>query len=301
VLTKKIEIDTIEGRFFGRKINFEVMKMKKIMLQILISFALLIFIFSFLGVAGIQSSQEKQEEKPKHQIEKARIYREDYPLISESDLYCSIFILEDKKLDVKIIDAEKAEEKKLFSDADIVFLDKGRNRGLEVDKMFLILEVGENIQGLGPLGLKRGRARIIDVGEDWGHAQIEKTCGRIMIGHFMIPFEEKKDLLERVPIIDISHREGRILQGNIVYQDLEIQIGSRNVWGLIDLGKEDGLLVGERMNIYKESSKKAPPKLIGDLVVVDTQRSTSTVKILSSTDAVRPGDIVQTLTEESYK
>lgn len=275
--------------------------MKKIMFQILIACALLVFIFSFLGVAGIQSNQEKQEEKPKHQIEKARIYREDYPLISESDLYCSFFILEDKKLDLKIVDAEKGEEKEMLSDADVVFLDKGTNRGLEVDQMFLILEVGDKIKSLGFLGLKRGRARIVDVGEDWAIAELEKTCGKITIGNFLIPFEEKKDLLERAPIIDISHREGKILQGNVVYLDLDFQIASMNLWAIIDIGSEDGLLVGERMNIYRMSSKKVPPQHIGDLIIVDTQRRTSTVKILSSTDAVRTGDVVQTLTEESYK
>jgi len=269
-------------------------------------FSLSILILVLLGTGELQSSPLDQEEKPQHKIEKPKIYREDYPIISDSDLYCSFFILGEESLEAKIVSAEKKGEMKLLTDSDVFYIDRGRDGGFEVDQVFLILEVGPGVQNpitkkkLGILGFKRGRARILDVGDTWGKAQVEKSCGQIMVGSFLIPFEEKEVLLESAPKEDVS-QEGRSLWGNIVYLQGSYQMISRDHWALIDLGREDGLRVGDRMIISRTLSETLPPKLIGDLVIINTQSRTSTVKILSSLDTVQIGDQVQVKPKEESK
>ncbi len=231
-----------------------------------------------------------------HQIEKAKIYQDVYPVISESDLYCSFFILEEERLEAEIMGAEREYEKTLLTDSDIVYINKGKREGLAEGQVFLIVEIGPKIKDFGRLAFKRGRARILALGETKTSAQLEKTCGEVMIGHFLIPFEEKEGILGKDLGYDVPPEESEGLRGNIIYlQRGYRQIGSGH-WALIDLGSEDGLLIGQQMIIYRIVKKGAPPQILGNLIVIDIQSRTSTVKILSCKDVLMLGDHVQTRT-----
>ena len=273
--------------------------MKRNMLQVekTIFIFSLILILSLFGTGNSIGQEQEQEQKPKDKIEKPRIYQEDYPIISDSDLYCSFFLLGEEKLEAKIVSAEKKGEMKLLTDADIFYIDQGKEAGFEVNQIHLILEIGHEIQNpltdkkLGQLGFKRGRARIIEVGENWGKAVVEKSCGRVLVGDFLIAFEEREVLMQGAPREDIPEETSP--WGNVVYLEGNYRIISRDQLALIDLGREDGLGVGDRMNVYKQASKKLPPKLIGELILIDAQSKTSTVKVLSSKDSIQLGDLVR--------
>jgi len=286
------------------------MKMKKIMFQTekTVFISLLIFILSLFGTGEIQCSPTVQEEKPQHQIQKPKIYQEDYPIISDSDLYCSFFLLGEERIEAKIVSAEKKGEMRILTDSNVFYIDRGKNAGFEVDQIHLILEIGPEIRHpltdkkLGRLGFKRSRARIIEVGDDWGRARVEKSCGQVMVGDFLIPFEEKEVLLAGPPREETP--EERSLWGNIIYQEGHMthstRIG-RDQWALIDLGRVDGLRVGDRMTVQREASKGIPTKVIGELIIINTQSKTSTVKVLSSLDAIKLGDLVQVKPKEEGK
>ena len=61
---------------------------------------------------------------------------------------------------------------------------------------------------------------------------------------------------------------------------------------MIDLGAEDGIQLGQQMILYREVEKDAPLQILGNVVIVDIQNKTSTIKILSCRDAVRIGDLI---------
>jgi len=277
------------------------MKKNTFQVEKTIFISVMILILSLLGTAN----PIDQEQEPKDKIEKPRIFREDYPIISDSDLYCSFFLLGEERVEAKIISAEKKDEMKLLTDSDIFHIDQGKNAGLEVDQIHLILEIGPAIQNpvtnkkVGRLGFKRGRARIIEVGEDWGKARVEKSCGRVMVGYFLIPFEERETLLESAPREEMP--AGGRLVGNVVYLEGEHKMISRDQLALIDLGRGDGLRVGDRLTVFREISKEAPPKLLGELIIINTQSNTSTIKVLSSQDSIKLGDVVQVKPEEESK
>ena len=277
--------------------------MKKILFQVekITLISLLIFMLCLLGAGN----PADQEQKPKDKIEKPKIYREDYPIISESDLYCSFFLLGDETIEAKIVSAEKKDEMKLLTDSDIFLIDRGKDAGFEVDQVHVILEIGDAVlhplsnKKLGQVGFQRGRARIIEVGEDWGKAQVEKSCGQIMVGDFLIPFEDRETLLERPPKEEMP--EGGRSVGNIVYLEGEYKIISRDQLALIDLGIDDGLRVGDRLTVLRGISEEAPPKQLGKLIVINTQSNTSTVKVLSSQDIIKLGDFVKVKSEKEGK
>jgi hypothetical protein len=257
---------------------------------------LLILMALFIQGAGKTQSQETKQ----YQIEKGKIFQEAYPLISESDLYCSFYIMGKEKPVMQIVGAERGDEKILVSDADLVYINCGKNDGLEIGQMFLIIELGPSIsspvagKNYGTLALKRGRARIVMFEDTRGGVKIEKTCGQIMVGDYLVPFEEKEGLLGKDLGYEAPLEEGTGTSGNIIYLQNELnQIGSGH-WALIDLGSENGIKVGQQMTIFRRVQKDAPRQAIANLVVINTQPNTSTVKILSCKEVVRLGAEVQT-------
>ena len=64
------------------------------------------------------------------QVQKAKIFQDEYQMLVESDLYCSIFVFEGERPPLRIIGSERQKEKELLSDADIFYVDKGRADGL---------------------------------------------------------------------------------------------------------------------------------------------------------------------------
>src|SRR4030042_5594074 len=91
------------------------------------------------------------KEQVQDQIERAKIFREAYPVIAEVDLYCSPFIYEGDLPDLKITEAEKGYEKVMFSDADIVHLSQGKQGGLEIGQGFLAMGIGGRHGDFGAL------------------------------------------------------------------------------------------------------------------------------------------------------
>lgn len=249
------------------------------------------FFFLILGLGLIFLGTGLAQED---QIEKAKIFEEDYPLITESDLYCSIYILDGALPGIKIIGAEKQEEKILLNDADKFYIDRGKADGLEIGQVFLVIGVGPKIMGYGNLTSRTGRARIIGLEENRGIVRIEKTCGQVLLGNDLIPFEEKEGMLGRDEGYAQELDENQGTMGSLIFIETELRIAGTGQWAIIDMGSDKGVHVGQQMTIFKRVKKGVPREAIGNLVVIDVQERTSTVKLLSCRDAVEVGFEVQT-------
>jgi hypothetical protein len=231
-----------------------------------------------------------------NQIEKAKIFQEDYPLITESDLYCSMYIL-DGTLPlpgIRIIGAERQDEKILLNDADKFYIDKGKADGLEIGQLFLVIGVGPKIMDYGSLTSRTGRARVIGLEEKRGTVQIDKTCGQVLLGNYLIPFEEKEGMLGKEEGYARELDENQGTKGSVIFIETEFHIAGTGQWAIIDMGSDKSVRVGQQMTIFKRVKKDVPREAIGSLIVIDVQGRTSTVKLLSCRDAVEVGFQVQT-------
>ena len=234
------------------------------------------------------------EEEQEYAIEKAKIYQEIYPLLSETDLYCSFFVLDDKMPEMRIFGAEREYERVQFNNGDIVYINQGRNDGIEEGQIFLVLEVGTVTTEYGPLAFKRGRLRIVALEENTSSARVEKACGPIMLGNYLVPFEEKEGRMGKDLGYDVPPYEGVGLRGRLIYLQRDFfQIGT-GAWGLINLGASDGLQIGQQLVVYRKLYEDTPLLVFANIVVIDTQKRSSTVKVLSCKDALVVGDLVQT-------
>jgi hypothetical protein len=270
----------------------EVSKMRKK------CFLLIIVPFILSGML-LFSNQKPQEQKKIIQIEKAEIFKEIYPLIQDSDLYCSFFIAKRPKYNIKVIGSETQREKIQMSNADLLYIDKGSKDGIKIGDKFLILEVGRTIshpyrfKRFGKVVFKRGIARITCIEENKACAEILKSCSAIRINSFLVPFVEEEGIMGKDLGYEICDLKEKDLTGTIIYIQNDFVEAGKNNWVSIDLGSKDGLFVGLQMTIYRHMKKNQPRKILGNLIIIDTQPETSTGKILSCRDVIYVGDRVE--------
>lgn len=245
--------------------------------------------FLCLAVFILQSSLMAQE----NQVQKAKIYAEEYPLISDSDMYCSILAWDRSLPEVKIVGSEREDERAMMIDADSFYIDKGKEEGMEMGQMFLAVDIGDLIPRIGYIAQKKGKVRIIRLEDHLSVVKVEKGCGDIRVGNYLIPFEEKETVIGRDLGYDSNLKPGESLEGQVIYLDTDFNIVATGHWALINVGDQHGLKVGQQMTIFRQKKPNFPREAIGNLVVIDTQKKTSTVKVLSCREPVEKGDIVQ--------
>lgn len=227
------------------------------------------------------------------QIQKAKIYQDEYQMILESDLYCSIFVLDGERPPLRIIGSERQKEKTFLSDADVFYVGKGRADGLEIGQMFLIVGLGQDIGGFGPLAKRKGRARVIRLEEHQAGVRIDKSCAAIEVGDYLVPYEDKEGVLGRdLGYSDLDPAAGK--HGKVLYLETDFNIIGSGHWAIIDLGLDQGLRLGQQITVFKRAAPNLPREAAGNVVVIDLQKQTATVKLLSSRDAIEIGDEVQT-------
>jgi len=248
-----------------------------------------------------QVGEPEEEQEPEYEIRRAKIYDEIYALLSDTDLYCSFRIHRDDDPAMKIIGADREAERFIFSDGDVIYVDQGRADGLESGQLFLVLEIlkrdrvadeDSSVFRFGNVAVKKGRARILEMGEHKSTAVLEKCCDPVTIGCFLVPFEPQESLMGKDLGYDVPPFKADGVSGEVVYLQTDyIQVGSGH-WALIDMGGRDGINRGQQLILYRELHEGAPLQVFGNLVVVDVQEETSTVKVLSCRDSVRIGDYV---------
>ncbi len=227
------------------------------------------------------------------ETQQERAYEDLIDLISETDLYCSFFILDRDRPEIKIIGSERQEEREVLNNGDTIYLNAGEASGITPGDLFIIYDISKDIPGFGPLAQKMGRARVMYVTAEKANAQIENACGDIRIGNYLSEFEEKEGFVGKNLGLDIPPYYTNGPVGEIIYLQTDFaQIGP-GYWALIDLGRNRNLSLGQQLIIFREVEKDAPLKIIANVVVIDVQEETSTIKILKARDAVVIGDKVQ--------
>jgi hypothetical protein len=225
-------------------------------------------------------------------IRKPKIFEDIYDLLNEVDRYCSFSIWEYGTPDLKIIGAERGAERYMLSDGDVIYLNKGKNDGLESDQVFLILAIEDRLPGYGRLAIKKGWARLLEPDDNRSTALIENSCGDIRIGHYLVPLEPHEGFMGKDLGYDVPPFDADGLKGEVIYLYTDYQMIAMGHWALINLGAEDGIQVGQQLILYRKIRRGTPVQIFGNSVVIDVQSQTSTIKVLSGRDPLRNGDQV---------
>jgi|GEM_PF-262624 len=234
--------------------------------------------------------EEKPEER--YDISKAKIYQDIGDLIHEVDLYCSFFIWENEIPELRISGAEREYEKSMFSDGDIIYLNKGTDGGIEPGQVFWVLEITNILPGYAPMAFGKGQARVQFTSATQSVAVVENSCDGVRRGYCLVPFEKREGMTGKDLGYDVLPVEAEGTRGHVLYLQANLRQIAGNHWALIDLGEEQGIQVGQQLILYRKIRDDLPVQILGNCVVTDVGRETATIKILSSKDVIRMGDRV---------
>jgi hypothetical protein len=230
------------------------------------------------------------------EIKKGKIYQETYPLVSESDLYCSYSVLDGPLPDLKVTGAERQDERIFFSDGDVIYVNGGEKQGVAADQVYMLLSFRQKMKhprtgkSYGSLIQKVGRGRVILVEDKKSVLRVEKACSPVQVGDYAVLFTEKKGVTGKDKgYVPYTSRRADATRGEVIFLGAELKQAGTGNWVLIDLGKDQGLEVGNQVTLSTAATKKSPRIAVASAVVIDVQSKTSTLKILSDSEAIRLG------------
>jgi hypothetical protein len=228
------------------------------------------------------------------QIKKAKIFEDTYQLINESDLNCSFYMHEEGKLlpDIRIIGAERQNEKSHFEDGDLIYIDKGAADGLEIGQLFMTIGLRAKVDKIGTVMERHGRARIVRLDDHMASARVEKGCGRILVGDFLVPYEEEQgEIGKDLGYGDMDPNASK--HGYVIYIENDFHISASGQWALINMGRQHCVQIGDQLNIFHQAAPGLPREAFASAIIIDVRGATSTIKILGARDAVDIGAEVQ--------
>ncbi|HJQ98946.1 MAG TPA: hypothetical protein VJ826_11585 [Candidatus Polarisedimenticolaceae bacterium] len=222
-------------------------------------------------------------------------------LADRHDLYCSGSIDDDHQASSLVVVAGEL-EKDMQADEDILYLNQGRNNGIQSGAEYLVVRAEHHAihpatrEALGTYMQRLGHIRVLCAQDDTAIAVVLDACTDLKPGDEVIPWPNlASPILERVPPVDRCQEPSGLAQGYVVDggADQPTVYGSGHVVHA-DLGQEAGVRPGSILTVYRDNGD-LPRIVLGEAVVLTVDGATSTIKMLQSTREARWGDRVEIL------
>lgn len=226
-----------------------------------------------------------------------------FPITEEATMQCAQYIAPDREDEsLYVIGSEQGGGKVSLAERDILYLNKGSNAGVRAGDVYTLSHFAYDVRHPASgrkLGHKievTGWVRVILVEENTASAVVEQACSDIHAGDYLKPYERVSVplALRRPPADRLTPPSGKA-QGYIVdVSDDAVIAGTGHILS-IDLGSQDGLAPGNLLTVYRTMypSVPTPRNVLGEIAVLSVRDTTATAKVMSSNDAVSPGDRVE--------
>ncbi len=217
-----------------------------------------------------------------------------YELITDSDLYCSFYMLEQGKPmpDIQIIGAERMNEKVLLEDSDLIYINRGKGSGVEIGQLFEVVGLESKVPPYGSVVQRRCRARVVRMEDTTAVARLERTCSAARVGDYLLPYEEREGEINKDKGFDVMDPNAS-KHGLVIYVEQDsVMVGAGN-WALINMGRQHCVQIGDQLTVFHRAKPNLPREAVASLIIIDVRGATSTVKVLSGRDTVEVGDEVQ--------
>ncbi|MCU0275252.1 MAG: OmpA family protein [Acidobacteria bacterium] len=262
----------------------------------------MVIIFVFLTAAFLLLAQE---DKKIMDLQKAYVFLEEEMLVNESDLNCSYFIRPDMPQDILIVSKHVSNpERNDFSDFDELVINAGSKAGLKEGDLLLILTKGKAISHprshdrLGRFFLKKSLAEITCIYDDNAIIRLRQGCHPVQVGDFAIPFKPEQTVFDKKIDYKYCRIPANAVTGMVVFSELTLglpsELASSTQYISSDLG-EGVVGKGSFLLFYRYLAADLPPLIIGSGVVIHSEKTNSTVKILDCSTDIRVKDRVLVL------
>jgi outer membrane protein OmpA-like peptidoglycan-associated protein len=233
-------------------------------------------------------------------IQKAYVFLEEALLISDTDLNCSYFIKDDMPRDIRIVSYfTPVSERTDYSDQDDLVVNRGSKDGLKEGDLLMIISEGQvihhprNHDRLGRYFLKKSLAEITCIYDHQAVIRLQKGCNPVNIGDFAILYKPEETLFTKKIDYKLCRIPANAISGMVVFTELTLGIPSEisgdSQYVSVDLG--EGIVnKGAFLLLYRHVASDLPPMIIGLGIVIHSEKTNSTVKILDASTEIRIND-----------
>jgi outer membrane protein OmpA-like peptidoglycan-associated protein len=188
------------------------------------------------------------------------------------------------------------------------------------------------IRNAGEPYFELGYAKVIDVQKHTAVAVPELACADFVIGDLAVPFTERKAPVFRVvPVERFTPPDGKPVGRIIMAKDFDSLLGNKYI-AYINLGEDKGIKIGDYLRATRtynysyhdrdasmsryasvvEETQKNPQKLsmsdlsslprrtLGNMIVLQVHKKSSTVMIMSSLEDIHVGDGVELMDVSNF-
>jgi len=189
--------------------------------------------------------------------------------------------------------------KQMISTGDLVYIRPAKDFSLEPGNKYTIYRTLKPIKNrqtnkfIGIQHLLAGTVEITLKRPEFVLGRVVAAYRPIKIGDLLMPFHR------RLPQIQIQDSP-QGLQGQIIDDEEHTAMFAESAIAFIDKGEQEGVVPGQLYWVYKQEKYRINPEdkydvtltpvLLGELLVLHTEKTTATVIITDSRQAIRAGD-----------
>jgi hypothetical protein len=234
------------------------------------------------------------------------------PAGDRSDMECSTYIYETgssrEKLPFDIL-ISGSEDKYVtaFSEGDVLYLNKGMNRGIQAGEEYSVRrrlrsiydpETGRKFIGVAVDQI--GKVRVVAVQEENATVVALQGCQEIQIGDFLVPYEQEPiPLITELPVANRWEKFPTDGFGTIIYAEDNIISFGKGHLANIDIGIDQNVAPGDLFIIYRENPNNnerqgmmLPDVYLGHGVILKTNTRFSIMKVIDVHTNLMVGDRV---------
>jgi outer membrane protein OmpA-like peptidoglycan-associated protein len=206
--------------------------------------------------------------------------------------------------DIRIIAANQDTARNDFTDLDEMVVNRGTKDGLKEGDLLMVMAEGQvirhprNHDRLGRYFLKKSLAQVTCAYDDRAVVKLQGGCNPVRIGDFAIPYKPEQTVFEKRFDYKLCRIPANAVTGQVVYANLALgmpaELSGDTQYISVDLG-EGVVGRGTSLLIYRTLASDLPPLIIGLGIVIHSENTNSTVKILDASTNIQVRDHVLVL------
>ena len=195
----------------------------------------------------------------------------------------------------RIVGTQEPSARTLYAERDVLIISGGTMRGIAVGQQFFTRRATSFGVGreTGPRAISTtGWLQIVAANETTSIGKVERACGGIERGDFLDPYLEPV-LPENIDTVDTTGALDFDKPAHVLFGDRERTTGGVGDFMIMDAGRGRGAEPGGRYAVYRDLRTEGVPLApVGEAVVVHAGASTSVIRLTSTRDVVRQGDLL---------
>ena len=180
--------------------------------------------------------------------------------------------------------------RELYSKGDALVINGGTDNGLLIGQNLIVTryfrtadsrgaqwpEMGEHTAGL---------VQIVEADEHSATAVVVHACNELMKGDLLMSFRPEYAMPADPIGAPVFEEAARIL-----FADDGQLLGAPRRLLVIDRGRDQGVQAGQRMTLFRRKTAEMKPSVIGQAIVMSVRTYSSTIRVLTASDAIEFGD-----------